>query len=141
MAIQATGQVVRDRRGLDLMLERRIPAPVSSVWPWFTTATKAKRWLGAVEFTETDTLSRLRFDDVTVSFAEVDGATMLYFDQRIESAIQAGEVGPHWEYALDCLTALVSGAPLPDRSEYIPSQQPHYERLAMDGDPVGWPPS
>jgi len=35
----------------------------------------------------------------------------------------------------------VLGETAPDAAGYLPSQRPYYERLAMDGDPVSWPPS
>ena len=51
MVVQATGRVVRDRRGLDLIVERRIPAPTSEVWKWLTAPSQLKKWIGTYKGT------------------------------------------------------------------------------------------
>ncbi len=120
MAIQATGRVVRDRRGLELFVERRVPAPIGKVRTWLKKNAPA---------------------EVTASAVELGETTAVYFSQRVDSARIAGEVGPVLEYTLDRLVASVTHATVPDLELYITTQQPYYERLAMDGDPVSWPPS
>lgn len=118
MAIQATGRVVRDRRGLEILIERRVVASLGAVEAW------------------------LRAEPIAdVSLTEVDGATAVFLRRRIESAREAGEIGPELEFALDRMIAQLTDAAAPQLSGYVPSQQPYYERIAMDGDPVSWPPS
>lgn len=46
MVVQATGRVVRDRRGLDLIVERRVAAPAAEVWKWLTAPAQLKKWIG-----------------------------------------------------------------------------------------------
>lgn len=145
MAVQPTGRVVRDKQGLELLLERRIHSDATTVWSWLTKPTHQKKWLGgAITVTEGDAPLRVVLDDgapVVISLAEVDGITMLFVAGRISDWKAAGLAGPRWELALDSLSAGISGDPTPDPDGYLPSQRPYYERLAMDGDPVSWPPS
>lgn len=145
MAVQPTGRVVRDRRGLELLLERRIPSDAATVWSWLTKPHHQRKWLGAaVPVTEGDAPLRVVLDDgapVVISLAEVDGVTMLFVGERVSDWRAAGEAGPRWEYALDRLRSHLAGERAPDAADYLPSQRPYYERLAMDGDPVSWPPS
>lgn len=174
MAIQATGRVVRDRRGLELIVERRVAGSVGEVWEWLTVSAQLKKWIGTyrgkpavgatVAFTmtfekgaepETVTLIECRPEDrltvewgvgddvwhVSVAVASLGESTMVYLKQRLTNARQAGSVGPGWEYYLDRLIAARAGAPAPEFDAYLSVQQPYYERLAMDGDPVSWPPS
>jgi len=145
MAVQPTGRVVRDRRGLELLLERRIPADAATVRNWLTKPHHQRKWLGAaVPVTDGDSPMRIVLDDgapVVISLAEVDGVTMLFVGERVSDWRAAGAAGPRWEYALDRLRAAVLGEKAPDAAGYLPSQRPYYERLALDGDPVSWPPS
>jgi uncharacterized protein YndB with AHSA1/START domain len=174
MAIQATGRVVRDRRGLELIVERRLSAPVHEVWAWVTSPTQLKKWIGTyrgkpvvggtVDFTmtfekdaaaEKVTIVECRPEErvtlewsggdavwlVSVAVADLDGSTVVYLKQRLANAREAGSVGPGWEYYLDRLVAATTGTSMPDFEPYLSVQQPYYERLAMDGDPVSWPPS
>lgn len=76
---------------------------------------------------------------ITVSVADLGASSRLFIAQRIETAREAGEAGPGWEYYLDRLIAAREGGRMPDFADYFPSQRPYYERLAMDGDPVAWP--
>jgi uncharacterized protein YndB with AHSA1/START domain len=46
MVVQATGRVVRDRGGLELIVERRIHAPAAEVWKWLTDPAHLKKWIG-----------------------------------------------------------------------------------------------
>lgn len=145
MAVQPTGRVVRDRRGLELLLERRIATDAPTLWSWLTKPHYQRKWLGAaVPVTEGDAPVRVVLDDgapVVISLAEVDSVTMLFVGERVSDWRAAGVAGPRWEYALDRLRAALAGDEAPDASDYLPSQRPYYERLAMDGDPVSWPPS
>lgn len=77
---------------------------------------------------------------VTVSIADLGNAARLFVAHRLPSARAAGEAGPAWEFSLDRLVAAHAGEPVPSAVDYV-SQGPYYERLAMDGDPVAWPPS
>lgn len=142
LAIQATGRVVRDQRGLELIVTRLVPASLTDTWDWLTKSSKLKRWLGAMTIVESSELTRFTaaVGDATVSFSlvEVDGGTRVFVNERLALARDAGTAGPLWEYRLDRLVALVSGATAPRESEYA-TQRPYYERLAMDGDPNSWP--
>jgi uncharacterized protein YndB with AHSA1/START domain len=83
-------------------------------------------------------------DDVwhlTISVADLGGASMVFLAHRLETAREAGSIGPGWEYYLDRMLAARSGGAMPDFDDYFPSQKPYYERLAMNGDPVAWPAS
>ena len=117
--IQGTGRVERDRRGLELFVERRVAAPLGKVETW---------------------LVKQGLDEVQVSAVELGDETAVYFSRRVASAVEAGEVGPELEFTADRMVAAVTRGVAPDRALYA-TQQPYYERLAMDGDPVSWPPS
>ncbi len=76
-----------------------------------------------------------------ISLAETDAGTTIFLGHRLDNARLAGSVGPGWEYYLDRLVAAYQAEEMPDWNDYFPQQRPYYERLAMDGDPVGWPAS
>lgn len=165
-AVQPTGNVVRDDTGPQLFLERRVPASVEETWQWLTSPARLKRWIGAVRgepvaggtlritMAESEaqavTVTRcepgIRFDlawtasddprTVSVSVAGVGAATMVYLSQRVADWREAGEAGPRWELALDRLVAAHAGGPVPRPADYA-TQRPYYERLALDGEPLG----
>ena len=177
--VQATGRVVRDAIGLEVIVQRRLPVPIADAWEWVTAPARLKKWVGTLkgrpsvgatlqltmtaedgapsnplEVIECDPLQRFVVDQgegedvwrVRVSLAETtlpsgDAATVVFLGQRIDHARLAGVVGPGWEYYLDRLVAAVGDDPMPDFADYYPQQRPYFERLAMDGDPVGWPAS
>ena len=149
--LQATGRVVRDRDGLELLVQRRLPVPSATAWEWLTSPRRLKRWAEHVTVLDRQPLdsqpqSRLTASwgpdaaAVTVSLAELDGSTNLDDSHRVRGARQAGVSGPALEFTLDRLVAAQSGAAMPLKESYLP-QQPYYERLAMDGDPDAWPAS
>ncbi len=78
---------------------------------------------------------------VTIAIADLGSSTAVYLKQRLTSARDAGSIGPGWEWYLDRMLAAIAGTDMPDFDEYLTVQRPYYERLAMDGDPVPWPPS
>jgi len=165
-AVQPTGNVVRDDIGPQLFLERRVPADTDETWQWLTSAARLRRWIGTVKGepvvgeslrvtmlespVETVTVARcepgVRFAlewttvadtrPLAVSIAGVGAATMVYLSQRIADWRQAGEAGPRWEFALDRLVAAQAGSALPRLADYA-TQRPYYERLALDGEPLG----
>ena len=174
MPIQATGRVVRDRSGLELIVERRVPLSADETWQWITSPAKLKKWVGTrrgtpvvggtFEFTMTAedgaeaTTASLEVCEpgtrytvsfgvgaeiwrVTISLADLGSTTALYLKQRLTNARDAGSIGPGWEWYLDRMLAAIAGQPMPDFDAYLTDQRPYYERLAMDGDPVSWPPS
>jgi uncharacterized protein YndB with AHSA1/START domain len=59
--------------------------------------------------------------------SEAAGVTELRFTQHLDPKTSIGDVGPGWEYYLDNLVASRDGAPLPQFSDYYPSQKPYYE--------------
>ena len=144
--LQATGRVVRDREGLELLVHRRLPLPAAKTWEWLTSPRRLKRWAESVTVLEQQPETRFTATwgkdatPVTVSLADLGGATVVYASHRVESARDAGVSGPALEYLLDRLVAAQSGATMPKRQSYLP-QRPYYERLAMDGDPEAWPAS
>ena len=172
--VQATGRVVRDAIGLELIVQRRLPLAAVEAWEWVTAPARLKKWMGTlkgkasvgatlqltmtaeagkptepIEVIECDPQRRFvveqRSGDQTwrlrISLAETDAGTTVFLGHRLENARLAGEVGPGWEYYLDRLVAAVGGDPMPDFADYYPQQKPYFERIAMDGDPVGWPAS
>lgn len=142
LAIQATGRVVRDARGLELYVTRLVPAPLDDVWKWISSSTKTRKWLPSFTLLESTDLTRLAAEvdgaPVTFSLVEVDGGTRIFLSQRLDTIREAGEAGPAWEYRLDALLAFIAGTRRPVEQDYA-TQQPYYERLAMDGDPNSWP--
>lgn len=165
--VQATGRVVRDREGLDLLLQRKLPLSAEEAWAWLTSSARLRKWIGSwrgtaavgaeVAFTMTfekdaatepvtivacDPNARLLLDlhgqRMGFSLAEADGSTTVYFHQRVGDYREAGLMGPGWEYYFDRLVAAVNGTTMPEFSDYHPAQQPYFERLALDGDPEDW---
>ncbi|MEV6844030.1 SRPBCC family protein [Actinoplanes sp. NPDC051411] len=62
-----------------------------------------------------------------VELAETSGVTELRFTQHLSTTDAVGEVGPGWEYYLDCLVAARDEQPLPDFNDYYPAQKEHFE--------------
>lgn len=58
---------------------------------------------------------------------ESAGVTELRFTQHLASTEGVGEVGPGWEFYLDCLVASRVGEPLPDFGDYYPAQKEFFE--------------
>jgi uncharacterized protein YndB with AHSA1/START domain len=177
--VQATGRVVRDALGLELIVQRRLPVGATEAWEWVTAPARLKHWIGTVkgrpgpgstvqltktaedgkptarlEVLECDPPRRYVVEQITdgarwrlrISLAEItassgEPSTTVFLGHRLHSARLAGEVGPGWEYYLDRLVAAQRGTPMPDWDDYFPQQRPYFERLAMDGDPAGWPAS
>jgi uncharacterized protein YndB with AHSA1/START domain len=177
--VQATGRVVRDAIGLELIVQRRLSLSAMETWEWVTAPARLKKWMGtlkgrpsvgatvhltmtaedgspteALDVLECDPLRRFvveqRVGDqlwrLRISLAETtlpggEASTTVFLGHRLDTARLAGEVGPGWEYYLDRLVAAVGGSPMPDFADYYPQQKPYFERIAMDGDPVGWPAS
>jgi hypothetical protein len=145
MSLQASGRVVRDRGGLEVIVERRLPVGAPEAWRWLTVASRAKRWTSA-------TLVALEPGErvevvgdgwgAILSLAPLDHGCIVYAKERVETSRDAAAAGPRWEHALDRLVAAVTGGDAPPGLDrYLATLRPAYERLAMDGDPVPWPPS
>jgi uncharacterized protein YndB with AHSA1/START domain len=64
---------------------------------------------------------------MAVELSESDGVTELRFTQHLATTEAVGEVGPGWEYYLDALVAAREGIPHPDFNDYYPSQKDHFE--------------
>ncbi len=145
MVIQPTGRVVRDRRGLETIVERRTPASADDVWAWISTPARLKKWISGVTIVSRDAGERVELKgsdwSAVISIAALDSETIIYAKERVDTAWAAGDAGPRWEYALDRMLAAMHGHPAPHLEHYLAVQKPYYERLAMDGDPVSWPPS
>jgi uncharacterized protein YndB with AHSA1/START domain len=177
--VQATGRVVRDAVGLELIVQRRLPMDAAEAWDWVTAPARLKRWIGtlkgrpgvgarlqltmtaedgspteALEVIECEPQRRYVVEQVTpgevwrlrISLAETTDiagqpVTTVFLGHRLDNARLAGTVGPGWEYYLDRLVAATGDEPMPDFGDYYPQQRPYFERIAMDGDPVGWPAS
>ena len=177
--VQATGRVVRDAIGLELIVQRRLTLPAAEAWGWVTAPSRLKKWMGTlkgradvgatlqltmtaedgsptesievlecdpqrhfvVEQRSGDQIWRLRVSLAETTLRTGEASTTVFLGHRLDNARLAGEVGPGWEYYLDRLVAAVGESPMPDFADYYPQQKPYFERLAMDGDPVGWPAS
>lgn len=61
------------------------------------------------------------------TLTEVDGTTELTFVHHLDPGANAGEIGPGWEYYLDCLVASRDGDTPPDFEAYFPAQSAYYE--------------
>ncbi|MGC5051469.1 SRPBCC family protein [Micromonospora sp. DT48] len=55
--------------------------------------------------------------------------TELRFVQHLVDATGIGEVGPGWEYYLDCLAAAHDGTAMPPFDDYHPPMKAYYEQL------------
>lgn len=145
MSLVASGRVVRDRAGLEVIVERRLALPAPELWVWLTNPARTKRWTNATLVSLEEGARVEALGDgwhAMLSLAALDHGTVLYAKERIDTARAAGDVGPRWEHTLDRLAAAIarSEAPAPV-TQYLAVLRPAYERLAMDGDPVAWPPS
>lgn len=145
MSLVARGRVVRDRAGLEVIVERRLELPAAELWVWLTNPARTKRWTNATLVPIEDGARVEAVGDgwhAMLSLASLDHGTVLYAKERLDTARAAGDAGPRWEHALDRLAAAItrSAAPAP-LTQYLAVLRPVYERLAMDGDPVAWPPS
>ena len=118
-AVQPTGNVVRDDIGPQLFLERRVPADTDETWQWLTSAARLRRWIGTVKG-EPVVGESLR---VTMLESPVETVTVA----RCEPGVR---------FALDRLVAAQAGSALPRLADYA-TQRPYYERLALDGEPLG----
>ena len=145
MPLQPSGRVVRDRGGLEVIVERRLPVASPEVWRWLTAPSRTKRWTTAtlVELEPGERAEAVGDGwGAILSLAPDDHGCILYAKERVASSRDAAGAGPRWEHALDRLVAAMTGADAPPSLErYAATQRPYYERLAMDGDPVPWPPS
>jgi hypothetical protein len=177
--VQATGRVVRDAVGLELIVQRKLPMDAAEAWEWVTAPARLKKWIGtlkgrpavgatlqltmtaedgspaeALEIIECEPGLRYVVEQATggevwrlrISLAETtniagEPITTVFLGHRLDNARLAGTVGPGWEWYLDRLVAATRGDAMPDFADYYPQQRPYFERIAMDGDPVGWPAS
>jgi hypothetical protein len=67
---------------------------------------------------------------VGFSLTEVGGTTIIFFTQRITAAVDAGSIGPGWEFYLDRMIAARAGLPLPVWDDYYPAFSSYYTRVA-----------
>ncbi len=58
------------------------------------------------------------------------GVTELRFTHHLEDGMNAGDMGPGWEYYLDMLVASREGAALPAWDDYYPAKKAYYEEQA-----------
>lgn len=166
MPLQPSGEVVRDRRGLSLLLERTVRLPADEAWEWLTTAARLKRWIGiwkgtpevgaqlqftmtAEEGSPTEPLTITRCEPgsrlgivwgghrISVAIAQVGQSTTVYLSQEIADWREAGSWGPGWEWYLDRMLAAQSGASIPGFEQYLSVQRPYYERIALQVEPIG----
>lgn len=47
--VQATGRVVRDALGLEVIVQRRLPVGLEEAWEWVTAPAKLKQWIGVLK--------------------------------------------------------------------------------------------
>ncbi|MDO7883580.1 hypothetical protein [Antiquaquibacter soli] len=145
MVVQPSGRVVRDRRGLEVIVERRIPVPAEDVWGWLSSPAKVRKWISGARPSVVEPGERVELVasdwSATLSIAALDSGTIVYAKERADGSRAAADAGPRWEHSLDRLVAAIGGAKAPALEPYLATQRPYYERLAMDGDPMSWPPS
>ena len=60
-----------------------------------------------------------------------DGCELEFTHHDIDRA-KVGDVGPGWEYYLDCLVAARDGKPLPAFDSYYPAQKAYFAGLASE---------
>jgi uncharacterized protein YndB with AHSA1/START domain len=60
--------------------------------------------------------------------ATADGCELEFIHHAVDRA-QVGDLGPGWEYYLDCLVAARANAPLPPFEAYFPSQKAYFQGL------------
>ena len=65
---------------------------------------------------------------LSLALADDAGTTRLRFVHRLAEPVDASSIGPGWHYYLDRLSAVVTGAPLPeDFDEYLPGLAAAYD--------------
>ena len=152
MSIAATGSIVRTDSGLDIVIERTIDAPITDVlnkWigTWSGDPGPGKR----VTFTMTAegdaepeevlihaceapthlSVETFQAEDswrMTLDLAEREGATIVTFRQHIDSTVE-GDISSFcigWEYYMDRLVAVHTGATFANWDDYFPSQQEYW---------------
>ena len=62
-----------------------------------------------------------------LALTETAGVTELRFTQHLTTTEAAGEIGPGWEYYLDCLVAARDETPLPSFDDYYPAQKEYFQ--------------
>lgn len=130
-----------------LVYHRDFDLPIERVWAALTESDELRRWYG--EYTGDPMSGRVRMTivdehdsattDVTIlrcspptgfavdvdgwlleiSLREVDRVTRLEFTHHHVPPSEAGEIGPGWQYYLDRLDAVLTGASPPAWSEYL----------------------
>ncbi|MBR9990030.1 MAG: SRPBCC family protein [Gemmatimonadetes bacterium] len=65
-----------------------------------------------------------------IHLSEAGGVTNLRLTHHLDANIDAGSVGPGWEYYLDMLVASREDAPLPSFDDYYPAQSEYYRSMA-----------
>jgi hypothetical protein len=110
MSPQPTGRVVLTSAGADLILTRTFRAAIEDVWKSITDPDCTARWFGRWE------------GDAA------PGRDHLTFVQHLTDATSVGDIGPGWEYYLDMLIRLLSGAARILRGATFPEVTAVHER-------------
>lgn len=151
------GRVLRDDQGMRLEFVRRYDSDVPDVWSALTDPERMRAWFGTwsgdpasgsvqvmmaedpapqpATIVECAPPTRLVVDvagpdgrwRLAVTLAEQDGGTELVFVHRLAEPYDSSSIGPGWQYYLDRLGAVVTGAPVPDVwDEYWPALKDAY---------------
>jgi len=164
MSIEPTGRIETRDGVRRLIIERTLAAPIEEVWAAVTEPARLERWIGTwtgdpdegrvtfrmtaegadapeetIEIRECVPPRRLAVSsqwDLELDLAEHDTGTSLVFTQPGIDPVEAESVGPGWEYYLDRLVAVVTGADVSGidfDGDYYPAMLEHYRSQASGG--------
>jgi uncharacterized protein YndB with AHSA1/START domain len=164
MSIEPTGRIETRDGVRRLIIERTLAAPIEEVWAAVTEPARLERWIGTwtgdpdegrvrfrmtaegadapeetVEIRECVPRRRLAVSwqwDLELDLAESDTGTSLVFTQPGIDPVEAESVGPGWEYYLDRLVAVLTGADVSSidfDGDYYPAMLEHYRSQASGG--------
>ena len=94
--------------------------------PWTSfriTACESPRWLRVATL---DAQEHTAWD-LSLELSGTTAPTELLFKMYRIDPSSVGEIGPGWEYYLDQLVLSLTGAPLPDFTDYYPAQREYFQ--------------
>ncbi|WKD57757.1 hypothetical protein CAPI_06065 [Corynebacterium capitovis DSM 44611] len=157
---QPTGVLNRRPDGSDLFITRDAHLPIDATWQWITHPDKTAAWVGAwrqgdgerrvdvhmaveeawaeMEVVACERPRQLRLVGVAPPAWDIgfelsptaEGTKILFVHRGIDEA-QLRDIGPGWEFYLDCLVAALTGAKAPAWDAYPLGQSAYYDRLSV----------
>lgn len=97
--VQPTGRVVRDDAGLQLLLERRLPATAAEAWDWITSPARLRKWIGTYRGTPA-VGDRVDFTMTAEKGASAEPALITRCDPGSRLALELGAGGETWVVAV-----------------------------------------